>query len=657
MNPTLPLLTRIAQSIRTPKLRTMREFAEQEIVIPTGPYAGLKFNCARQPFTRLWFEAVDSGLWRRTATTGPSQTGKTFLAFVIPTLYHLFEVAETSIIGLPSLDIAGDKWTEDILPAIQASRYRELLPKSGPGSRGGRSNMASVRFNHGVTLRFMTGGGDDKSRAAFTSRVLLTTETDGLDLISEGSREADKVAQLEARTQAFGDRARIYHECTVSLEEGRIWQEVTKGTDSRIAIRCAHCRHHVTPEREHLIGWREAQDELEAGDKGHLVCPSCGSPWTEDERVAANHDCLLVHRGQEITPEGRITAPPPRTETLGFRWNSVNNLLVKTSAVAKKEWRASRSADEDNADKELNQFWWAKPYKPSAVSLTALDWQSIARRMTDDPRGRVPSGYGRITIGIDVGKYYLHWTAVAWGRHATPHVIEYGRREVATAELGEEKAILTALRDFRDSVAVDGWPADEGIRVPSMVAVDVGYHQDVVLKFCEESANYQACKGFGVKQIGNNRRVGEKTESGWSVVWVPTGAGYELVQHPAWRARMLQVKADHWKTWLHARIQTPVKQHGALTLHGGGDHLGFAKHLTAEKKIEEFVPGKGLVVRWEQVNRNNHFLDSTALACAVAHAAGERLMGEPVEQGTTEETSGEGSISASQFMNRGRNKW
>jgi hypothetical protein len=54
----------------------------------------------------------------------------------------------------------------------------------------------------------MTGGGDDKSRSHYTASVLLTTETDGLDLISEGSREAKKVAQLEARTQAFGSRPR-----------------------------------------------------------------------------------------------------------------------------------------------------------------------------------------------------------------------------------------------------------------------------------------------------------------------------------------------------------------------------------------------------------------------------------------------------------------
>jgi hypothetical protein len=53
-------------------------------------------------------------------------------------LYHLFEIGETVICGLPDMDMAADKWREDILPAVESSRYRELLPRHGGGSRGGR---------------------------------------------------------------------------------------------------------------------------------------------------------------------------------------------------------------------------------------------------------------------------------------------------------------------------------------------------------------------------------------------------------------------------------------------------------------------------------------------------------------------------------------
>ena len=113
---------------KAPRLRSMREFAEAEIVIPDGPFAGRRFRCSRQPYTGLWFDEVDSGRWSRCVATGPTQSGKTLCCFVIPLLYHLFEVGETVICGLPDMDMAGDKWREDILPAIEHSRYRDLLP-------------------------------------------------------------------------------------------------------------------------------------------------------------------------------------------------------------------------------------------------------------------------------------------------------------------------------------------------------------------------------------------------------------------------------------------------------------------------------------------------------------------------------------------------
>ena len=88
----------------------MREFAESEIVIPDGPFEGFRFNCDRQPFTQLWFDAVDCGRWNRMFATGPTQSSKSLSAFVIPIVYHLFEFGETVICGLPDMSMAADKW-------------------------------------------------------------------------------------------------------------------------------------------------------------------------------------------------------------------------------------------------------------------------------------------------------------------------------------------------------------------------------------------------------------------------------------------------------------------------------------------------------------------------------------------------------------------
>jgi hypothetical protein len=60
--------------------------------------------------------------------------------------------------------------------------------------------------------------------------------------------------------------------------------------------------------------------------------------------------------------------------------------------------------------------------------------------------------------------------------------------------------------------------------------------------------------------------------------------------------------ADYWKSWAHQRLNTPTSQPAALTLFKAPsqEHLSLAKHLTAERKTEEFVAGKGVVTRWER---------------------------------------------------------
>lgn len=70
---------------------------------------------------------------------------------------------------------------------------------------------------------------------------------------------------------------------------------------------------------------------------------------------------------------------------------------------------------------------------------------------------------------------------------------------------------------------------------------------------------------------------------------------------------------------------------GAMTLFQAPvhEHLSLAKHLTAEKKTEEFIAGKGVVTKWERIRRNNHWFDALYNACVAGHHAGVRLIEGP----------------------------
>ncbi len=648
---------------RPRRLRSMRRFAEEEIVIPSGPYEGRRFRCDRQPYTGLWFDAIDSGRWNRFVATGPTQSGKTLAAFVIPVVYHLFEIGETVILGLPDMDMAADKWREDLLPVIEQSRFRDLLPSAGGGSRGGR--VESMQFRSGPTLKFMSGGGGDKSRAGFTSRVLVVTETDGMDKPGGTSRESDKITQLEARTRAFGSRKRVYLECTVSTESGRTWQEYLNGSHSRIVLPCPACHAWVTPEREHLTGWQGAASQAAARSTSAFACPACGEVWSEQQRVAANAAGRLLHHGQEIDADGVVTGDAPATDTLGFRWSAVNNLFTTAGDIGAEEWRASRSTNEETAERELLQFVWCRPTAPTKLAQTQLNENELAARMIDLPRGVLPQGTACVTIGVDIGKFLIHWVAVAWAPNPTVgHILDYGRMEVPSESMALEQAILIALKELKESF-MEGWPvgnagAEQRLQ-PAQVWIDAGFMTPVVYEFCRGSGErFRPAVGRGASQQYRGEHYNRPKQTGSTVKLI--GEGYHAAWLPAERLYLLELDADHWKRWVHQRLTTPLGRPGALTLFRAqpNEHLSLAKHLTAEAKTEEFIAGKGVVVKWELVRRANHWFDALYNACAAGHGCGVRLVQEERPAAPpcpSPQVRHPGWVHPREWLNRGRDRW
>jgi len=614
---------------RVPVVRTIRRFAEEEIVIPEGPHAGERFRCDTQPYAGLLLDEIDRRFWRRIAVVGPTQSGKSLVGYEIPIVYHLFEHGETTICGVPDMNMAADKWEMDLLPVIERTRYDRLRPRRGPGSRGGAVRNA-VKFTNGATLKFMSGGGSDAKRSQYTARVAAVTEADKLDEPGGGSREGDKISQIEARTGSFADRARIYLECTASIERGRIWHEYQQGTASRIACPCPHCKAWVTPEREHLVGWQTAETLAQARKAARWCCPACAAVLTERQRRKMNERARLVHRGQRVTPKGRVLGPRPRTDTLGFRWNAFNNLFWTAADVAEREWKGARDPDEENAKKVLRQFVWALPYEPPTLRMAVLEAEQISRRTIDVPRGHVPAACAVLTVGIDLGQRECHWVAQGWTATASPHVLDYAAADVASNDLGVERALINTLHSLHELFEA-GWPGADGqMHRPDLVWIDSGWKPDVVYTLVRElrDPRYCAVKGHGQMQTGRVYRAPRATSS--TVVHISDG--YHIVRLAGEGIFLFEVNSDHWKSWVHQRLATPVGEPGALTLYAVPpvQHLRYAKQLTSEEQISEFHAGLGEVIRWQNPGRRaNHFLDATYMGAAAAHLAGVRLLEQP----------------------------
>lgn len=623
------------RNAHTPRVRTMRQFAEQEIILPPGgPWAGRFYNCKRQPANGLWFDGIDSGRWTRHWATGPSQAAKTLCCFAIPAIYHLFELRETVVCGVPNLDMVSDKWHNDLRPVIANSRYRSMLPDAGRSSRGGIG--VSVRFTNGSMLRFMTGGGGDKSRAGFTTRVLIITEADGFDSTTGGSDEADKITQMLARLRSRGDdEVRVYGESTVTVEAGRTWHEITKnGTNSRIALPCPHCRKFCIPkgdESDRLVlrGWQDAASKLDARDRARFCCALCGAEWSETERREANLAGVLVHGDQTVRPNGKIVGDPPRTDTFGLRWSAVNNLFRSAGDAGADEWRAARSPDEESAEREINQFVWALPYRPPVVEVSPLDAAQLARRTSGTTKGIVPAGTKALTVGVDLGSRLLHYVAVAWRQDASSDVIDYGCVDVQSEQLGVPRAILIALRELAEFVT-DGWqPADSTTTRPAdQVWIDAGWETDVVYQFCREAGKrFRPVMGRGTSSIRPTPYI-RPTRTGAIVQFI--GEAYHAKRLKNDRLHVIEIDSNHWKLRIRQQLSSDPTAPGAMRLYqalNSREHQTFIKHLRAEHPEERFVPGRGggVQIRWVRRYRNNHWFDALYYAAAAAHLCGVRI--------------------------------
>jgi len=597
------------------------EWTEAKIRLPTGPYAGRPYRHSRHPVSRPWFEALQSRRWQRYAVTGPGQNGKSLLGFVIPTLYTLFELRETVFVGIPDMRLAQFKWESDFLPCIQSS-FPDQLRTSGAGSKGG-TIKDSVRFVCGSSLKFMSAGQGDAGLAGPTTRNLVMTEIDKYDTAGEVSREADPIRQMEARTNAFRDFGRqILMECTVSVPHGRIWETITKdGTDSRLHHPCPFCGVWATWERSHLVGWSEAADEFTAREAAGWACPSCGEIFGDDRRKEMLSKTVLVHRGQEVTADGAVVGPEPRTETFGLRWSGFDNPFVSTGRLAQDEWNTARAVNQDSAERAARQFVWAIPYEPPDIDLTHLEPDEVARRQHETKKGVVPAECIGIAVGVDTGKRRLHWSAHAILVDGSDVVIDYGLQNTDYATLGTTRSLIAALETLKRYWDA-GW-RDVGGKPwkPSAVWIDSGYaeHQAAVYAFCKAAGHqtYRPTKGNGEGVYGGNGRYNAPRLKSDTVRYI--GKGMHANWQRAHGVYLMHVDADAWKAEFHSRLKLTAEEPGAIRLYAVADvaeHADWSNHVTAERQIDVWKEGQRAAIKWEQLRRENHWLDAGYLGTA-----------------------------------------
>lgn len=635
--------------------QTHREFARKFVIMPPdGPRGGQRYRDEWQPVLGLLWDELDKNAWQEVAVTGPAQASKSFGALVVPTLRDVIALEVSPIVGVPEADMFADKWQKDFAPVVEASpELRRLLPESGSGARGGRVRDM-VTFTNAQSIKVMSRGGKATNKAGFTSQRLRITEAAGFSEASqsETDEEADSYRQLVARLGAFDfldPRRLVLIEGTGTIAEHLPWrlrggdddEETLISSKSRIVAPCPHCEGWISPEREHLVGWKHAKTAVEAYERARFVCPACGELIDDDQRRQSVADLRLIHHGQEITPAGDVVGPRPAVPRLWFRWSAWHNCLVNAGTTAVAEWEAAQAEEgtqeHENAERDLTQKKWAIPYKPIGVTDDRLKKEAIRKRTDRLSRGVLPVNTELVCIGIDPGKWTAHWAAVAFRSDGSEHIPAYGRFDVLR-EKGEniEDRLFHALQEFNDAIVLEGFPAEAngGFLLPVGVGIDVGDWPDEIAAALRTFGRgwknrWLATRGRGISKRGVQNNGAYNHPRAISTATPKVGRQWYCQWNYDRRIPEVTFNADYWLRDMQDRLRSEVKRKDGVAVYRPGsmtlfapdsptEHVKFSNHLAAEQMEETKDPRTGLPRKEFVCRGDNHWSDAVKIARVTA---------------------------------------
>lgn len=623
------------------RVPSWREFAST-IVLPAGPLAGTRYRLGSDPCQSYLLAEMDSGRWERYYICAPAQVGgKSLLAIQLPILRTTIGQRLPAGYALPTLADLDKAWTEKLHPQLKRSGYGEHLPKSGPGSRGGRGHTLTLRDpetgDDEGTIVFLAGGAYGSTVAS-----VVVDEADQFRT-ADGTPRWDAIEDCFQRAVSYGRKAFRVAAGTVEDDAESIILILVcqHGTGTRPWPACPSCNRHQ------LLSWAHVEVDLADDDSARtsarIRCQHCPAQWDEDGRQKAIRRSLFVHRGQTVNEQGEIVGDPPRTRYLGLIWTGLDSALDNLGDLAV-AWRQAQALVTTHSDhalaRKFTHYKLCQAYTADTDErhdAGALTWESILARSQRCLWGPVlhttdrgpeseqhtftrhaaapPDTAQFACAGVDVqnNRLYLDLEAVDadGGTYATGWSIEYARPD----RQPWNKQELHNLLD-RANMLIRRWAGD--LPIPYI--------------------------GLDCREFTDELRAWVDTRSDGWVPIMGTGRTHE-VQDPdidvdgiAWlREGIFHIHVDHTRELVHAALRRANGQPGAAHLPNGlsknGSDVAYCKHLVGEQLALDRKTGKAKLVqhgRWD-------WLDAKRIATAlirVHQQARSRPIQKPIDLST-----------------------
>ena len=577
------------------KLR-VSEFADQELVVTTGPLQGSHWRTDFAPYQRGILDAFHEPGVEISVVMGSSQWGKTSIAVALVG-YHIAHEPCPILVVEPTVDPMAKDFAKNRLDTIIAAS--PILRNTVSKKRAKDSSNTTLNKTFKGGSLSIGGANSAASLASRSVRVLVLDELDRYP--PELSGEGATIEIALKRTAAYRTRRRVFLISSPTLKGAPIHVWFERGDQRRYHVPCPSCGH------MHPYEWKNVKWKGSDPSTARLHCPSCKYGIDEAERVA-------------ILGDGEWRASRPERDDksiVSFHvWEAYSpfSSLEEMAKGLLKARKAQKSGDHSQMHTWQNTTLGEpiEPYAGEGVESHTL----ITRRESYGEEVDAPEGVSCITMGVDTQDDRLEALVFGWGR-------------------GEECWLLDRKTFWGDTSQPQPWrKLDElldheyrhalGMRLPiRATCIDSGGHRTTMVY--DYAARQAARSVFAI--------VGRTWER--PIVSSPTRQKWGRHQR---KIPLYTVGVDAAKALMLSRFRLTEKEKGPGYFHvplvdWADEEL--AAQLTSERLVTQFRKG---VPRqeWRKVRERNDALDCMVYALAALRLVhpdldllGRRLRGEP----------------------------
>lgn len=567
------LLEKVREDWAPPPALTVSEFADAELIVPTGRLAGTRWRTDYAPYQRGIMDAFDEPGVEHVAVMSSSQVGKTSVALAIIAYHIVHDPCPILVVQPTERPMAKDFSKNRLEPLIRSTpSLRDRVSRRR--QKGGSSTTYLKTFRGGMLA--LAGANSASSLAARPVRVLLLDEIDRYPPELKG--EGDTISVAIARTKTYRGRRRIGKFSTPTVKDAPIDTWFRRGDQRRYIVPCPECGV-MEPYRWENVKWDK--DDAGEGDPetARLECPHCGHGMDNVERIEQLQHGEWLPTSQADRP-GLVSF---HTWEAYSPWSSLSE-IVSGFIEARKRQKAGDP-------REMHS--WQNTVLGEPVEYQegeGVESEPLLMRREEYP-APVPAGACLLTMGVDVQDDRLEAVVIGWGPGEESWFVDHRDLWGDTTQPGpwaklDELLVHEYLHETGERLAIAATGLDTA-----------GHRTDIAYDYCRRQAakRVYACIG----------RDGDRP-----IVSAPSkprrGQGGRKVP-------LYTVGVDAAKALLMSRLRVTEKGPGYIHLpQAGWADEEFIAQLTSERLKTTWRSGRPKT-RWVKTRTRNEALDCAVL--------------------------------------------